>query len=108
MSSSPLAGVTDSVTDAWSTSSSVVADLATTAAELATDVAIAAVGQLEELPDRLAGLAALAKDRVGPAPKRSKKPVLFVLLLAIAAAAGVVWWKRRGPAGDVGATGTPS
>ncbi len=107
MSSSPLAGVTDTVGGALATGTSAVAGLATTAADLAIDVAAAAVEHLEELPERVAGLAALASDRISPAPKRSKKPLLFVLL-AIVAVAGVVWWKRRGPSDDVGATSAPS
>ena len=101
MSTPTLSGVTGTVTDAWSSGSSTVhdlastaADLATTAAEVAEAVAGAAVEQLEDLPERVAGLAAAAKDRIGPTPRRSYKP--WVLVAAgITAFVVVAWWLRR-------------
>jgi hypothetical protein len=116
VSTSPLAGVTGTVTDAWSSSSSTVhdlastaADLAATAAEVAATVAVAAVEQLEDLPERVAGLANAAKGRIGPAPRRSYKP--WVLVAAgITAFVVVAWWLRRrssnGPTVDYGASST--
>ena len=114
MSTPTLSGVTGTVTDAWSTSTSTVhdlastaADLASTAADVAATVAVAAVEQLEDLPERVAGLASAAKDRLGPTPRRSYKP--WVLVAAgITAFVVVAWWLRRrsanGPTVEYGAT----
>jgi hypothetical protein len=116
VSTPTLSGVTGTVTDAWSTGSSTVhdlassaADLATTAAEVAATVAVAAVEQLEELPERVVGLASAAKGRIGPTPRRSYKP--WVLVAAgITAFVVVAWLLRRrsstGPSVDYGATAT--
>ena len=116
MSTPTLSGVTGTVTDAWSTGSSTAhdlassaADLVTTAAEVAATVAVAAVEQLEDLPERVAGLATAAKDRISPTPRRSYKP--WVLVAAgITAFVVVAWWLRRrsatGPTVDYGATTT--
>jgi len=114
VSTPTLSGVTGTVTDAWSSSSSTVHDLATTAAELATTaaevaatVAVAAVEQLEDIPERVVGLASAAKGRISPAPRRSYKP--WVLVVAgITAFVVVAWWLRRrsanGPSVDYTAT----
>jgi len=114
VSTPTLSGVTGTVTDAWSTGSSTVHDLASTAADLASSaaevaatVAVAAVEQFEDLPERVVGLASAAKDRIGPTPSRSYKP--WVLVVAgLTAFVVVAWWLRRrssnGPSVDYGAT----
>lgn len=103
MSSSPLAGVTDTVADVWSKNAGAVHDFASSAAGFATDVATAAVGQLEELPERVVGFAAAAKDRVVPPPRRSLKPWMLVVA-GIAAFVALAWFLRRrrsaGPGAD--------
>ncbi len=98
--------LTDTVSDALSSSARSVHDLAATAAELATEV----VEQLE-IPEKVVGLASAARGRIGPAPRRSRKPWLYVA----AAVAGVLvvawWWKRRSatnPAVDIGPDGRPN
>jgi hypothetical protein len=86
--------VSGTVSDAWSTGTSAARDLATTAAEVAATVAVAAVDQLEDLPERVVGLASAARDRIGPTPRRSYKP--WVLVAAgITAFVVVAWWLRR-------------
>ena len=94
MSTPTIAGVTDTVSDAWSTSPSAVHDIAATAAEVAATVAVAAVEQLEDLPDRVAGLATAAKGRIRPAPRRSYKPWVLVGA-AVATFVVVAWWLRK-------------
>jgi hypothetical protein len=99
--------VTDTVSDVWSSSARSVQDLAATAAELATEV----VEQLEDLPDKVVGLASAARSRIGPAPRRSRKPWLF-LAAAVAGVLVVAWlWRRRAattPAVDIGPDGRPN
>jgi hypothetical protein len=99
--------VTDTVTDVWSTSTRSVHDLAATAAELATEV----VEQLEELPDKVVGLASAARGRISPPPPRPLRPWLY-LAAALAAVAVVAWsWRRRSattPSVDIGPDGRPN
>ena len=113
MTTPTLSGVTGTVTDAWSSGSSTVHDLASTAADLAAtaaEVAVTVAGAaVEQLPERVVGLASAAKDRIGPTPRRSYKP--WVLVAAgITAFVVVAWWLRRrsatGPSVDYGTTAT--
>lgn len=101
----------DTMTDAWSTSTSAVHDLAASAAELATDVATAAVEQLEDLPEKVVGLASAARGRMRPSPRRSWRPWMFVAA-GVAAFLAVAWWLRRrstsAPAVDIGPDGRPN
>jgi hypothetical protein len=101
-------GVTDTMSDAWSTSTSAVHDLAASAAELATEVAVAAV---EHLPEKVAGLATAARGRVAPPPRRSVRPWMFVAA-GVAAFVVVAWFLRRrstsNPAVDIGPDGRPN
>ena len=103
--------MTDTMSDAWSTSTSAVQELAATAAELATEVAVAAVEHLEDLPDKVAGLATAARSRIAPAPRRSLRPWMFVAA-AVAAFVVVGWLLRRRsastPAVDIGPDGRPN
>jgi len=99
--------VTDTVSDVWSTSARSVQELASTAADLATEV----VEQLEVLPDKVVGLASAARGRIGPTPRPSRKPWLYVAA-AVAAVLVAAWlWRRRSasaPSVDIGPDGRPS
>jgi hypothetical protein len=115
VSTPTLSGATGTVTDAWTSGSSTVhdlastaADLATTAAEVAVTVAGAAAEHLEALPERVVGLASAAKGRIGPTPRRSYKP--WVLVAAgITAFVVVAWWlRRRSATGPSVEYGTPA
>jgi hypothetical protein len=99
--------LTETVSDAWSTGSTALQDLAASAAEFATDVAVAAAEQIPEIPEKVAELATAARGRLGTAPRRTWRP--WVLMAAgIAAVLGVMWWLRRRkqqPAVDIGPDG---
>ena len=74
MTTSTLTNATEIAADAWSAGAGAVADLASSAAGLATEIAAVAVGQFEDLPDKVSGLASAARRRISPAPKRSVRP----------------------------------
>ena len=103
---------TDTMSDAWSAGTSAVHELAYSAAERAAEMASAAAEQLEDLPERVAGLATAARGRIRPTPRRSWRPWL-VLAVGVAAVLAVAWWWRRrsassGPAVDIGPDGRPN
>jgi hypothetical protein len=58
------------------------------------DLAASAAERLEDLPDKAVALAGTVIPALRPAPKRSKRPFVLLVLAAIAATAAVAWYMR--------------
>jgi ferric-dicitrate binding protein FerR (iron transport regulator) len=104
---------TDTMSDAWAAGTSAAHDLAASAAERAVEMASAAVDQLDDLPDTLAGLASAARSRIHPTSRRSWRPWLLLAAAGVAVVLAAMWWRRRSststsPAVDIGPDDRPN
>jgi len=97
-----LAELTESVGDVVSTGVSTIGDLAGAAASRTGDLASSAIDHASSAFDKVSDqvgdvsgrVGHAARERLAPAPKRSKTPWVL-LVLAAAAGAGLFWWMRR-------------
>jgi hypothetical protein len=90
-----------------------VSSVRASALDKASDLASAAAERIEDLPERVVELAAVAIPALRPKPRRSKRPLLLLAIVIAAVAAGWLWRRRTatGPSAvgaTVGAAGEPA
>lgn len=90
--------VTDTLSDAWSTTAALAHELATSAIDAANELTTVAGSGVSEGVERVGALYGQARDRVVPPRRRRVNPWLVAAAVASLVAFG--WWRRRQQAAD--------